>query len=600
MADAGLAHGPPSALSDAMPVTGLRRALLALAAAGFVLGVIVALTLASSRHVKLPGLEATLALVIGWGFIGAGLYAWWRRPQNNFGPLMTATGFLFFVSELAASNYALVFTVSTWWGNLFLAVVVHMLVAMPSGRLRTPGERALVVAAYVFSLPFSRFYAFLVSSEDFGCDACPDYVLRITNNPDLAATVDTVINCAAFVLFGVTAVFLWRRWRAAHPAERRVLGPVLVTGTTILVLIEIGILAELSGHATIAELGYYATQAAILPLPYAFLASLARTRVTRGDSVSELVGRLGQAAGQGEIRESLARALGDPSLELAYWLPEFATYADADGRPVEVADVNGDRATTLIRHNGKPVAALLHDPALKEDPGLLDAVAAAAAIALENVRLNVELRARLDELKGSRARIVEAGDSERRRLERNLHDGAQQRLVSAALQIRLLQRRVHDDPAAEQLATVASEELAQSLKELRELARGLHPAVLGQGLGAALNALATRSKIPTTVSYDGIGRLPEPVQLAGYFVACEALTNVAKYADATIATVRVWRNGQVAHIEIADDGVGGADDKLGSGLRGLADRVEALDGRLRVSSPVGAGTVVTAELPCGP
>ena len=281
-------------------------------------------------------------------------------------------------------------------------------------------------------------------------------------------------------------------------------------------------------------------------------------------------------------------------------MPEFATYADADGRPVELADVNGDRATTLIRHNGKPVAALLHDPALREDPGLLDAVAAAAAIALENVRLNVELRARLDELKGSRARIVEAGDSERRRLERNLHDGAQQRLVSAALQIRLLQRRVRDDPAAEQLATVASEELAQSLKELRELARGLHPAVLEQGLGAALNALATRSKIPTTVSYDGIGRLPEPVQLAGYFVACEALTNVAKYADATIATVRVWRDGQVAHIEIADDGVGGADDKLGSGLRGLADRVEALDGRLRVSSPVGAGTVVTAELPCGP
>ena len=253
----------------------------------------------------------------------------------------------------------------------------------------------------------------------------------------------------------------------------------------------------------------------------------------------------------------------------------------------------------MLESDGEYVAALIHDPSLEDDPELLDAVAAAAVFALENARLNVELRARLDELQGSRARIVEAGDAERRRLERNLHDGAQQRLVAVALQLRMLQNRIRRDPAeAEQLATEASSELAQSLDELRELARGLHPAVLDQGLNAALHALATRSPVPTTVTYQAPDGVPQPIELAAYFVASEALTNVAKYAGATAATVRVSGDGRTIAIEIADDGVGGADDGLGSGLRGLADRVEALHGTLRVASAAGAGTTVTAEMPC--
>jgi signal transduction histidine kinase len=245
------------------------------------------------------------------------------------------------------------------------------------------------------------------------------------------------------------------------------------------------------------------------------------------------------------------------------------------------------------------IAVLAYDAALDEDPELVGAVAAAAAIAIENERLHAEAQARLAELKASRERIVAAGDAERRRLERNLHDGAQQRLVGIALQLRLLQRRLRDDPSAEQLVATASDELAESLEELRELARGIHPAVLEHGLGAALEGLAARASVPTTVACEPVGRLPGQVELAAYFVASEALANVAKYAGASEATLRVWRVGDVARIEIADDGVGGADDARGSGLRGLADRVEALDGRLRVTSPPGLGTTVTAELPCG-
>jgi signal transduction histidine kinase len=202
-------------------------------------------------------------------------------------------------------------------------------------------------------------------------------------------------------------------------------------------------------------------------------------------------------------------------------------------------------------------------------------------------------------VQASRERIVAASDAERRRLERNLHDGAQQRLVALSLQLRLLEGRVGDDPSAQELVSSASTQLAQSLAELRELARGIHPAVLNHGLEAALDSLAARSPVPTKVDYEGDGPLPEPVELAAYFVASEALTNVAKYAQATSASVRFARTRSRAVIEIADDGVGGADEARGSGLRGLADRVEALDGRLRVVSPPGAGTVVVAELPCG-
>ena len=285
---------------------------------------------------------------------------------------------------------------------------------------------------------------------------------------------------------------------------------------------------------------------------------------------------------------------------LAYWLPRFDSYVDAEGAPVVLPEAGSGRATTFIDNDGHHIAALVHDSALAHQPDLLEVVCAAANVALERERLQAELEARIVELQASRERIVSAGDAERRRLERNLHDGAQQRLVAIALQLSLLKGRIQSDPAtAEQLATSAGDELALSLAELRELARGIHPAVLEHGLAAALDSLAARASVPTKVLFEASERLPEPVELAAYFVASEALANVAKYAHATTVSMRVWRTAAIASIEIADDGIGGADDTGGSGLRGLADRVEALEGHLRVSSPVGAGTVVTAELPCG-
>jgi signal transduction histidine kinase len=223
------------------------------------------------------------------------------------------------------------------------------------------------------------------------------------------------------------------------------------------------------------------------------------------------------------------------------------------------------------------------------------------ALAAENAQLRRALQAHVEELNASRARIVEAGDTERWRLERNLHDGAQQRLVAVSLSLRLLEKRLAPESAAEQLLASAQDELAASLEELRELARGLHPAVLrNHGLATALESLAARVPLRVAVDIDLDGRADTPVEVAAYYVVAEALTNVAKYAAATTATVRVARSHGQLHVEVADDGVGGADPDAGSGLRGLADRVEALGGRLDVSSSAGNGTTITARIPCLP
>ena len=253
----------------------------------------------------------------------------------------------------------------------------------------------------------------------------------------------------------------------------------------------------------------------------------------------------------------------------------------------------------MVDRDGRRVAALVHDASLLDAPELLRAVTSAAGLALENERLHAELRAYVDDLRESRARIVEAGDAERRRLERNLHDGAQQRLVVMSLHLRLIESKLETDPeGAAPLVVQVREELTEALEELRELARGIHPAILSdRGLRPALEAVAARSPVPVTLSTPD-ERLPAPVEAAIYYVVSEALTNVAKYAQASSVTVEVARADGRAVLAIADDGIGGADLNRGSGLRGLADRVAALDGSLHVDSAPSGGTRIYADIPC--
>jgi signal transduction histidine kinase len=364
-----------------------------------------------------------------------------------------------------------------------------------------------------------------------------------------------------------------------------------------LVMIAVFLISFAFGGRMVAEIRW-ATFVTLGVAPVVFLIGLLHGRLARS-AVGELFLELRPDLAPVDLRDALARALRDPSLTLAYWLPEFGSYSDHDGRPVELPKPDDRRGMRLIDREGVRVAALLHDRALGDEPELLAAVTAAAGIALENARLTVELRARVEELRGSRARIVEAGQRERQRLERNLHDGAQHRLVALSLQLSLLEEQLAGDGSATAQLERARGEIDTSLEELREIAQGIHPAVVsGHGLSIALEQLAASALVPVRLRVEIEGRLPEAVEVAAYYLISEALTNVGKFAQASVATVEVARtNGQI-RVEVIDDGIGGADSERGSGLRGLADRVEALGGRLRVWSPRGSGTRVRAEIPC--
>ena len=297
------------------------------------------------------------------------------------------------------------------------------------------------------------------------------------------------------------------------------------------------------------------------------------------------------------VREALAERLGDRTLAIAYWLPEKELFVDECGRPVTLPEPGMAKSWTAVEHRGRRVAAIIHDAELQARPELVEAAAAGAVLALDNERLKADLHARLEDLRSSRRRIVEATVEARRRLERDLHDGAQQQLVSLSIDLQLLRGRIGDSPALAVLDETIGK-LGRAQSELRELARGIHPPMLSErGLGPALQALAERSAIPVELELRLDGRLPSEVESAGYFVAAEALTNVAKHARATHARLTARGAGGALALEVSDDGVGGADAAGGSGLRGLSDRVAAFDGQLTVESALGGGTRLTATIP---
>jgi signal transduction histidine kinase len=304
------------------------------------------------------------------------------------------------------------------------------------------------------------------------------------------------------------------------------------------------------------------------------------------------------ASGSEAVRETLAESIGDDTLSIAYWLPEQQAFVDEHGLPVELPELDSGRTWTEVEHDGARVAAIVHDAGLDARPELVRAAAAGAVLALDNERLKAALRARVEELRASRSRIVEAGIEARRRLERDLHDGAQQHLVALSLDLQMLRAHLAHEPDARRIVDGSIEKLSSALSELRELARGIHPAILThRGLDAAIGVLVERTQLPVAYENEVGVRASPAAEAAAYFVVLEALTNVLKYAKATRATVRVRRELDTLVVEVEDDGVGGADPSRGSGLRGLEDRVAALDGTLSVESPRGRGTRVTARIP---
>ncbi|MDP8936342.1 MAG: histidine kinase [Actinomycetota bacterium] len=555
-----------------------------------VVGGIVGISLRGESPLALAPLFPT-----GLLFVVAGMIASQRRPDGASGRLLTATGLAWLGSQalLTVAN-DLVATIGLALFPLGLAFLAHLALAYPDG-LRSRTERVMV------AVPYALVVAGVPVIETGDCAHCARNAVGIATDRGFGRAWYIALLIAAIITALGFLVVLMRRWREGSVAARRVLLPV-VPGACLFVLVyvvallsELGLPTGLGGRWALVAL------LLIVAAPVVFLAGLLRARLARAH-VGNLVVELGDAPPGGGLRDALARALGDPSVEVAYWMPGQAGYVDAAGKPVELPAGAGRRAVTLIERAGRPVGALIHDAALRDDQGRVDAACAAAGLALENERLHAEVLARLEEVRVSRARIVEAGDAARRRVERNLHDGAQQRLVSVSIALGMARAKLARGGGGdvERLLCQASEEAASAISELRELARGLHPSILDEvGLVGALESLAERCPVPVTLSASTNGELPAPIEAAAYYVVAESLTNATKYARASSVHVRVEHERQRLEVEVADDGVGGATVRSGSGLEGLADRVAALDGRLAIHSPPRAGTILRVELPCG-
>lgn len=575
----------------------MRPRLYLLAVAGSAAGG-VAIWLAANASAGRPTEPGPLlTFVVGASLVGCGLASWHARPDNRLGPIMTLTGFAWFAGLLSESSSSVLYTIGTAVQYVFVSGSIYILLSFPSGRLGSTGARSLVWFSLLLSVGFQLAAMLFGDRSGLRCDTCPDNRIQVFADNTTAMHLLDYQRLLAAILTAIMVGVLIRRWARASAPQRRAVAPVLLAGCGMLVALASTAINDLLGGPlnSLPATVFFYTSALV---PIAVLIVFLQRRLARG-GVAGLVVSLGETSEPADLRQALARALGDPSLQLAFWLPGEHRYVGAEGRPIELPGADAGRSSTTIERNGEPVAALIHDPALEHNAELVQSVCAAAGLALENERLQAELRARLVELQASRARLVQATDAERRRIERDLHDGTQQRLVSIAMSLGLLEPRLPVDGEAAPLVRETRQALAVALQELRELTHGLHPPLLSErGLADALEELCGRAALPTRLHADVDTRLPEPLEIAAYFFASEAFTNAAKHSHASEVEVTASCTGGTLVVEVSDDGIGGASPAGGSGLRGLADRIEALGGTMTVVSPPGRGTSLRAAVPC--
>jgi signal transduction histidine kinase len=536
--------------------------------------------------------------VIGVSFLVAGIAAWMRWPASRLGLLFTIVGYLYLVPYILV-NLAnpVAFTIGNLSEGLYGAALAHLGLAWPTGRLRSGFERGVVIAEYVTGVGFGLAGMMFWNPAFIGCNAsCPANVLLIGAGSRPAwNAVNTISGSVGLVLTGIVVALIVRHWRSARGWSRRAMVPLVWIGVAV------GAEQILTGNLLMLPLSglvsFGLAPLVLLAGPALFVISTVRAR-TAGGALGAAIVDLEPGAAPGRLRDALARALGDSTLQLAFRQPDGVGYLDTAGQVIEVARPDPGRAVMPVA--GSDEAVLVYDEGLKLEPQLIRLTAAAASMALEHTRLQAEVQAQLEQVRASRERIVEAGDAERRRLERDLHDGAQQRLVTLALALAMARDQAASaDPELGSLIESASKEAREALTELRELARGIHPAVLTEtGLTGAIQALVERSPVATTIIAVPDGRFPTAIEATAYFVVSEALANVAKHAMASGAEVTIRKRPGRLVVEVSDDGAGGARTEKGSGLRGLADRVASAGGVLRVDSPPGSGTRLEADLPC--
>jgi signal transduction histidine kinase len=584
---------------------GLSAGLVWLGAAGLAAGAGAAwlVSRAGSHPASVPDvpLAMPVAVLAGWSLIGSGLLAWRSHQQNYLALALIFTGFAWFASMLPNTQNPVLFTAGEAVYPLFYAGFLYLILSFPAGRLQGTLDRALMVVTIAL-VTVGQWAWLLFADPRLICRTCPANLLEVAREDGLARLLYSLrgIGVLAVALTGVGLVA--GRWRRASRPQRRAVMPVAVTGVVAIAAIAAAYVANVLGAATTPalELAAWFAGAAI---PVAVLLVFIQRRLAQG-AVAGLVVELGGRGAAVDLGGALSRALGDPSLAVAYWFPAESRYVDSEGKPAELPEAGAARRSTVIERDGQPIAALIHDPALQYNSGLIDSVCAAAGLTLDNERLHAELRARLVELQASRERLVAATDTERRRIERNLHDGAQQQLVALRISLGLARQLVTGSPGeAADLLAQTERQAADALEELRELARGIYPPLLADlGLPAALEAQARKAAVAVTVEAPGVGRYPQQIESAVYFCVLEALQNVAKYAQASAVLVALRRDGRCLVFTVTDDGAGfdQAATPKGTGLQGISDRLAVLGGTMGVVSAPGGGTRVTGRVPVAP
>jgi signal transduction histidine kinase len=537
----------------------------------------------------------------------AGLIAWDRRPAWRTGPLLVLAGYLWYVGSLyviVGDSTAIPFLGFALRGyyDVILAFVV---LTVPGDRFRTRFDHAAVVLLFA-TMAIRTAWRLIGTQPGVGTgngpSAPPNPFLMI---PDVGqfVTVDVTLSFVVGVALWIVAAAALRRLARNRRGARRVTDPLLIGGALWAGLAGLYAMGDfVADHLGVrivpAEGPGWTFQYLVRILgPLGLLLGIVRLRGSSSAAAALLADD--RPPRLAELEQALGQALGDPGIRLLYATTDGG-WSTVSGAAATLPAIDSGRAATILETDGHVTGAVVHDDTLLDDPDAIRTVAAVVRLAVDNERLQNDLRTRLEEVRASRARIVEAGDTERRRVERDLHDGAQQRLVALAVSLRTIRTRLgpaaSDEVAAELEA--ASNEVRAAIAELRELTQGLDPAILREaGLGAAVRSLADRSPVPVTVDLELEGRMPQRVETAAYFVASEALANVAKHARASAVVVRGRAVDGQFEMEVEDDGVGGANID-GTGLRGLVDRIAAVDGTLTVSAPHGRGTNLQVTIPC--
>jgi signal transduction histidine kinase len=555
----------------------------------------------TSDHLQRP-----VAGALYWSYLTAasmaiGVYWWTRRPGSRFGPLLVVLGVLTWMTSWQGSNSALAFDLGVLAEAPFFVLTFYLFLAFPTGRLDPPAARwlmgALVLGVLAFFLPWALFAPVIAGGGPLTrcAPGCPGNVLQLGSAPGLVEVAGKAETYAALAIAAATVVVYLGRLRRASRPQRRALMAVAVTSLLFLPAYFAYNFAawilELD-QATLDTLAWGIVATRIL-MPLGFLIALLQAERFAVRALQTLFERLAARPTPDQWRATIAEALDDPPLRLGYHDPRTGRFREPDGNELEPPAADAHRAWVPVDRDGQPVAAMVVDGTLTQDPELVRAAASATLLAVENGALEGELR-------DSRARILEAGHAARRRIERDLHDSAQQRLIALRIHLTLAGEQLDQAPERAMIERLGAE-VDETIDELRDVARGVYPPALEQGgLVAALNAVALRSPIPVTVRDEGLTRHPEPLETTIYFSCVECLQNAWKHAGSSAAvTIRLGDVDGHVRFSVEDDGDGfdPATIEHGAGLANIADRVATAGGTVSINARPGHGTRISAELP---